>query len=671
MATSADVLDQIEQMFPNTVRERQDQYSLKDAYKTVAWVYACVNLIADCIAGVEFYFYRGDGEFKRDRDVIQLSDFPVNNRGRNVSTDPIVLAFATPREGEIPTISEMIKFQFLLHGLFGESFIYPTAWKGKFPIEFELINPLKLTPKINQKTGRLDFWERRAEGSRPQEKIRPDRIIQMKYPNPYDQFRGMAPLTTARLAIEQDFNMATWNAGFFQAGVRNPIALLLKQTFNENQRKEYISRMRRNFTGFVRGQLPLLVEGGVDLKVLSNTIKDLDFVEGKSLTREELCAIYNVPPAQVGIFRYANYANSREQRSILYLNNLRPKMNYYRDVFQQSILNRWFPGVKCDFYWESVDAFRADPKEEAQTLNTLVQAADKLFQLGYDEKQVSIILKTPEFNQARTLTEDTEDDMDQYEDEQPVAEDEADAEDQELPAAASAPKLIRSKEHYKIQAGAKYLFKYAVKLQSKMARHQGRLDSFIRTFSENLSKNVQRKGTLSTDFWSRQWDQGLMPILEEVFQLGFSDVYRDIKKALPDSIPDSPEFEARSESLRRVVPTISTSVNKDGANKDESVSVIASLPKKIDAMSIVHRFYNIGRFHAYILTQTEEHVWCWGGDAMHQGLHGKKVALGDDFAEVGLNYPGARKLKSVCTCTTRPTLVRREKERITANELSV
>lgn len=989
MVTSGSTLDSIEEMFPNTVRERREQYSQKDAYKTVAWVYACSNLLSDCMSGVEFYFYRGKGDTRKDRNVIDMIP-AVNRNGKRVSREPIVEALSPVKENEIPTVAEMLRLQVIHECQYGESFIRPTKIVRKAPTGFELLHPLKLTPKKDQKTGELRHWEHKRGGNQPKEIIKPDGLVQWKRPNPYDSIRGLSPLAAARLAIEQDYNMATWNAGFFQAGVRNPIALLLKQTFNENQRKEYISRMQRNFTGFVRGQLPLLVEGGVDLKVLSNTIKDLDFVEGKSLTREELCAIFNVPPAQVGIFRYANYANcvtadtkvtlkdgtttevinitagdeiltmgaegivtsvvnnmwkagrkdiykistgsrsvrcseehkfyqltagvnpanprkkvwanakdlkvgdyiavvtethdnnqneakmgteamhqlglylgdgnvsssrgyktgltyaipdtdpdkneyiaeasrvweanvcrdkytyrvcsvsaakrleaygfgglckekriprwvfdctrqekeallkgifdsdghydkngrvqvrlankelledirdlcisigyhvnnictqeretnfghqiihgvvvsfnegthrafpnhplsegmawerirsielqdpeetydievegthnffanhvvvhnSKEQRSILYLNNLKPKMTYYRDVFQMSILNRWFPGVKCDFYWESVDAFRQDPLEQARSLLQLSMAAEKLFLMGYDEEQVAIILKNPDFNQSRTIIggsafEDQEEEVD-------VATVETDEE--EVAVAASAPVMVRAKDLIKIKADEKYLEKYARSTTNKLSRHVGRLDSFIRSYSATLAKNLTRKGSLASQFWGGQWKEGLTPIMSEVFKLGVESVFADVQKPFPKSIPDSPEYAAKLKSLLGLVPLLAASVDQNGAKK--ASEAVSSLPSTICANRTAHRFYSIGRFHGFILTQTEKHVWCWGGDALHQDLHGKEASLGDPFVGEEI-YPGAKRLDAVCTCVTRPTIVRREKKVIT------
>jgi len=41
--------------------------------------------------------------------------------------------------------------------------------------------------------------------------------------------------------------------------------------------------------------------------------KDMDFIQQKKMSREEICSVFKVPPALIGLFEYANYANAREQ----------------------------------------------------------------------------------------------------------------------------------------------------------------------------------------------------------------------------------------------------------------------------------------------------------------------------------------------------------------------
>lgn len=641
MGTAIDILEALELDFPNTVKERKRQTGYGNAYQSISWVYACCNLVADCISGTPFEMFKYSR--KKEKQEIRY-------------LDPVYNCFYPPRAGEIHTVSEMIKMQFLHLGLFGESFATLTK-KGRKVEGVELFNPALVSPQYTPDGSKVKSWQvvqLTPGGSRPIRVISAEDMLQWKYPNPYNPFRGLSPLAAARMAIEQDQNMATWNAGFFQNGIRNPMALLLKQTFNPSQREEFMNRLRRNFTGFVKGQLPLLVEGGVDVKVLANTIKDLDFVEGKSLTREELCAVYNVPPAQVGIFRYANYANSKEQRNILYLNTLKPKMMYYRDVFQQMILNPYFPGVFCDFDWDAVDAFREDPiitKTNAEVIKIKSESAQILWNIGYDQKQIAVIVEDENFDPSENtpnLALDNIFDMEQAKMEQEAADAEAAAvaAAEATPAAPEAPPAktpppkkgftyAKAKGLTRIYADSESLRDYALRTHSNTVEPlASKLAVFVHAFIVQGAKKVDK---VRDGFWVEKWREGVEPILDMAFGEGVVSVDRDLRILRPAEVAIKIDYE-RYLSLKYLV------LHSDFKG-------IAEL--KIDR--IVHRAYELGRLCGMEKCQVNEVMWCCAGDA-HKSLHGMKTKLGRIFEDTNMTYPGEGKYDSEsCTCTLFPS----------------
>jgi HK97 family phage portal protein len=658
MGVAQEILEALESdvQFPQTVKERQKQMPFNQAYQNVAWVYACVNLIGDCISGVTFNLSRGT----RKKELVPLRP-----------NDPAFVCFYPPRVGEIHTLSEMIKMQYIHLGIFGESFATLTK-KGKTTVTgVELFNPALVVPVYSQDGLSVDHWNvnqlaRRSSGGKSIRTIAAEDMIQWKYPNPYDRFRGLSPLAAARMAIEQDMNMATWNSGFFQNGIRNPIALMLKQTFNPSQREEFMNRLRRNFTGFVRGHLPLLVEGGVDVKVLSNTIKDLDFVEGKGLTREELCAVYNMPPAQVGIFRYANYANSKEQRSILYLNNLRPKMRYYRDVFQQAILTPYFPGVFCDFAWDEVDAFREDPsieKTNAEAMKIRAEAAQILWNIGYDQKQIAVVVEDPNFDPSTNqpdLALDNIFDMEQAAaDAQAIADADAAAAAAEAAAAAAPdptantpkePKVpkkgvtyAKAKGLIRLYADSETLRDVAIKSNESIIEPlTRRMAQFVFTYLEQAKSAEKKTNKVGSTFWATKWRENVEPILDEAFAEGVVSVDRDLRILRPAEVRIKIDYE-KYLSLKYIV------LHSEFKNISD-----------LKISNIIHRAFVLGRLCGMENCQVNEIVWCCAGDS-HKRMHGVKTKLGRIFDDTNMTYPGEGKydLES-CTCTVFPTEAVRE-----------
>jgi hypothetical protein len=130
------------------------------------------------------------------------------------------------------------------------------------------------------------------------------------------------------------------------------------------------------------------MQGGVEVKPLVVNPKDIDFINGKKLNREEILAIFGVPPSIVGIFEYSNYSNTREQIRIFWEHTLLPKMNFLLELIQFNILDKDFPGISAKWDLSQVKGLAPDPIELANPA--------KVYQsMGYSASQISKILNCP------------------------------------------------------------------------------------------------------------------------------------------------------------------------------------------------------------------------------------------------------------------------------------
>lgn len=284
--------------FPDKIVDRLRKYRLEDTYRSVSWAYACINAIAEACSSVSLNFYK---------------DSPTGNPSTRVplpKTHPIYKVFNPPKQWEIPSCSELVKRSFINLGNLGEAFLIIEK-NGSKPENVTLLQSSRVDPKYAADGVTLIGWKLKSPTGQDTGKVlKIGEIIPLTYYNPYDPYRGLSPLAAGRLAIEQEINMSIWNAGFFLGGVRNPLVIILKRMFaSSKQRMQYLDDIRKMYSGFSSGQGPMLVEGGSDVRPLFQSMKDLDFISGKKLTREEICGLFGVPPAQVGIFEYANYAN--------------------------------------------------------------------------------------------------------------------------------------------------------------------------------------------------------------------------------------------------------------------------------------------------------------------------------------------------------------------------
>jgi len=333
------------------------KFSLDRAYDSLPWVYACVQRIATAAAGVSPTF-----------------------RPKEHS---LVKRFLEPAFPLIPTWAKLLEGTFILLELDGGCLWWLDEDKLKL-ISIKQTIPL-FDP--NDQSTLLGWGIFRPGTLTIQEALTFREVIPFVYFNPQMPYRGLSPLHAARLSLEQWFNMAAWNAEFFETGIKSPLAIVYKNRLTPEQEKEIKRKLKEFYSGVKAGQSALIIDADAEVKPLLSSTKDLDFIDGQKLTREDICAVFGVPPAMVGIYEYANYANSREQRKIFWEQTMIPKLRLIEEM-----LNAYFSyvGVEVEFEFDlsKVDALRPDIMKAAQ-------AAKLYFDLGYSKEEVAEILNMP------------------------------------------------------------------------------------------------------------------------------------------------------------------------------------------------------------------------------------------------------------------------------------
>jgi HK97 family phage portal protein len=208
------------------------------------------------------------------------------------------------------------------------------------------------------------------------------------YNDPISAYTGLSPLTAARLSLESEFSIAGWNSSFFRSGMKNPLLIQAKGQLSREQKAEIRREIVNYYSGIDGAHGALLMQGGVEVKPLVVNPKDIDFINGKKLNREEILAIFGVPPSIVGIFEFSNYSNTREQIRIFWEHTLLPKMNFLLELIQFNILDKDFPGISAKWDLSQVKGLATDPVELAAPAKTYQD-------MGYSASQVAKILNCP------------------------------------------------------------------------------------------------------------------------------------------------------------------------------------------------------------------------------------------------------------------------------------
>ncbi|WGH20039.1 portal protein [Gordonia phage Tarzan] len=286
----------------------EDYYEIWRKHRAVR---TTISFLARNIAQLGIHtFNRGDTEDERQR----LRDHPV------------ALLLEQPNPATTPYRLK----DSLVHdlGIFDRSF-----WlKIKAPdrpggLGLVRIPPTMVTP-IGENWITPDSFE--IAGSKGKRTVNADEVVYFRGYNgkPGEDF-GTSPIESLRQDLAEDYHASVGREQIWRNGTRmNGYITRPKDApkWTDPARQQFAAGWQSQYTGVngaKAGGTPVLEEG-MQFVPASMSAKDLQYIETRKLTREEVAAAYHVPPPMVGILDHATFSNIQEQHRMLYQDTLGP-----------------------------------------------------------------------------------------------------------------------------------------------------------------------------------------------------------------------------------------------------------------------------------------------------------------------------------------------------------
>ncbi|WP_204519787.1 phage portal protein [Actinomyces procaprae] len=395
----------------------------------------------------------------------------------------------------------------LLNDLVHDIAIFDTAYWLKIRIgdAFGLVRvpPRMVTPRGGSWIS-PEYYELR--GDRGSRKVPPDQLVHFRGYSPDGDLTGTPPMEALRQALAEGFEAGRMRSQVLRNGARASGYLQRPKDaarWSEEAREKFARSWASQYTGANAssgGGTPILEDGMTFVKV-AQTADELQYVEVRKLTREEVAAAFHVPAPMVGILDHATFSNIREQHKQLYQDTLGP----WLDMIEQEIALQLIPDVEPTrrLYVEfDIQAkLRGSLDEEAQSLyqaaggpymtRNEVRARRNLPALpGGDELITPLSVTTTGGDAAPTTTGDT------------ASEDPPDDDGDE--EAKSAPLSVK--------AGARRAAPTAEQIRQARDSAEQTLTRFFRRQRDSVLSVL---GAKAADWWdSRRWDKELSDDLE-------------------------------------------------------------------------------------------------------------------------------------------------------------
>lgn len=155
-----------------------------------------------------------------------------------------------------------------------------------------------------------------------------ENVVHFRTWNPFDYWEGLSPLAAALLSLQLDRAQQVWQRDFFQDENAIPSSLV---SFPEDTMDHDFERLVREIRGQLsEGQKRIFTRAGdIDVKVISQTLEQMQIVESRQFTRTEIDRIYGVPD---GLISGGLSGDSRLSSEISFARNvIQPTADYFAE----------------------------------------------------------------------------------------------------------------------------------------------------------------------------------------------------------------------------------------------------------------------------------------------------------------------------------------------------
>lgn len=370
-----------------------------DAYGSVGTLFAIVSQIANKVATTEWHLYRRTS--LRDK-----------NRRQEVLSHAFLNCWKMPNDF---MTGELLRETVQMHlDLVGEGFIVLYKVGGlileMWPVRPDRMQPVKHPEKF------LTGWIYQGPDNE-EVPLELDQVIQIKYPNPKDPYRGMGPVQSILADIDSARYSAEWNRNFFINGARPGGIIKVDYRMGDAEFQEFIARWRRQHQGVANAHRVAVLERAEWIDT-NFSMSDMQFVELRNLPRELIREAFAFPKPMLGTVDDVNRANAEAGKEIMAENQTSPRLLRWKSVINTFLLPQFANGKALEH--DFTDPTPINHEAADRERNSQSKSAQLLVLAGYHPDDVSDAMGLPRMRWIGIPAAASEDPAEENEEPDPI-----------------------------------------------------------------------------------------------------------------------------------------------------------------------------------------------------------------------------------------------------------
>ncbi len=332
-----------------------EDYKTKPAQikSNVGWVYAANDRIAEAFAAIEW----------------KITKRAKNGDKETITEHPALALLDSPTEAMHGMQLGYLHASYL--NLVGESFIVPlgenSTLKG-LPAALHILPAHAVEYKINKETG--DEAIKLGKDLYLENTLEKRTFYRDYRPDPERPYEGKSIVAAAASAIDTDEKAKRYNRQFFANAARPSMMVESEKTMSDLAYKRWKQQLTELYTGEFNAYKPMLLEGSAKAKPFALTQKDMDFLQGRKFSMDEILAMFGVSPVMLGMIAAANRANMDAAEYNFAKWVILPRARAFVKFFNKYVLDAIDPSLELNFENFVPDDVTADTQRRTAAVNT-------------------------------------------------------------------------------------------------------------------------------------------------------------------------------------------------------------------------------------------------------------------------------------------------------------
>jgi len=335
-------------------------------YMSQPWVAAAADWMMRRAIRVPLRVYRRHGDDLRERQILTPKDHP--------------LAAAIESPWDRGSRADFIQAMFgpvLVHG--NSTTVIEQGARDKIqfdPKDFRFCRPI------------MPFRDRIAgftfDYDQPQfmDEQSIDHVLHAKWWSPAGPI-GCSPLQQLGVSVQIEDAAQRWQRAMLHQGARPSGAVTMTPEFvglKQAEREQIISQVRRDLRELYGGPenagKPALLPPGLQwMNYNGGTAVEAELIQQRKISREEIAAVYGIPPPLLGILDRATYSNIQTQRDMTYTEVLGPPLVMMEQTVTAQVARNLLAEDDIMVEFDFAAVLRGDPLQEIEALRFAVGSA--------------------------------------------------------------------------------------------------------------------------------------------------------------------------------------------------------------------------------------------------------------------------------------------------------